>query len=322
MRSLVLVAALISLIGSNAVRAATYSTIIDPANTSFTEALGINNSGTIVGYGNASTPNGFVLTPPSTFARQNFPGADGGTQVRGIDSAGSTVGSSTTAGITSGFYQSGGTFTPVNQPGTVFNRLLGINQAGTIAAGYASSTDTAGATGQQAYTYNFSSLTFTNISTLLPANTNGQATGLNNSGMIVGFYQLLSGKYSAFSDVGGTITSFLVPGSTSTQALGVNDLGRIVGDYVDGSGTMFGFLDIGGTFTTIDPPGAVSTTANGINDLGQIVGFYTDATGATLGFETSTAATPLPAALPLFATGLGGLGLLGWRRKRRTRTGA
>jgi hypothetical protein len=27
--------------------------------------------------------------------------------------------------------------------------------------------------------------------------------------------------------------------------------------------------------------------------------------------------TPVPAALPLFATGLGGLGLLGWRRKRR-----
>jgi hypothetical protein len=31
----------------------------------------------------------------------------------------------------------------------------------------------------------------------------------------------------------------------------------------------------------------------------------------------ATAATPLPAALPLFATGLGGLGLLGWRRKRK-----
>jgi len=28
-------------------------------------------------------------------------------------------------------------------------------------------------------------------------------------------------------------------------------------------------------------------------------------------------ATPLPAALPLFATGLGGLGLLGWRGKRK-----
>jgi hypothetical protein len=29
--------------------------------------------------------------------------------------------------------------------------------------------------------------------------------------------------------------------------------------------------------------------------------------------------TPLPATLPLFATGLGGLGLLGWRRKRKAR---
>jgi uncharacterized repeat protein (TIGR01451 family) len=32
-----------------------------------------------------------------------------------------------------------------------------------------------------------------------------------------------------------------------------------------------------------------------------------------------TGATPLPAALPLFATGLGALGLLGWRRKRKAR---
>ena len=32
---------------------------------------------------------------------------------------------------------------------------------------------------------------------------------------------------------------------------------------------------------------------------------------------TGTAATPLPAALPLFASGLGALGLLGWRRKRK-----
>jgi hypothetical protein len=29
---------------------------------------------------------------------------------------------------------------------------------------------------------------------------------------------------------------------------------------------------------------------------------------------------PLPAALPLFGTGLGALGLLGWRRKRKSTT--
>jgi len=33
--------------------------------------------------------------------------------------------------------------------------------------------------------------------------------------------------------------------------------------------------------------------------------------------EAIAATTPLPAALPLFASGLGGLGLLGWRRKRK-----
>lgn len=33
--------------------------------------------------------------------------------------------------------------------------------------------------------------------------------------------------------------------------------------------------------------------------------------------QTSPPTTPLPAALPLFATGLGAMGLLGWRRKRK-----
>ena len=36
----------------------------------------------------------------------------------------------------------------------------------------------------------------------------------------------------------------------------------------------------------------------------------------------SSGATPLPATLPLFATGLGGLGLFGWRRKRKAQAGA
>ena len=34
-------------------------------------------------------------------------------------------------------------------------------------------------------------------------------------------------------------------------------------------------------------------------------------------FSLDGVATPLPGALPLFATGLGVLGLLGWRRKRK-----
>jgi hypothetical protein len=38
---------------------------------------------------------------------------------------------------------------------------------------------------------------------------------------------------------------------------------------------------------------------------------------ADAGYVTDVSSTPIPAALPLFATGLGAMGLLGWRRKRK-----
>jgi hypothetical protein len=42
------------------------------------------------------------------------------------------------------------------------------------------------------------------------------------------------------------------------------------------------------------------------------------ATDNAVTFSDTPFATPIPAALPLFATGLGALGLLGWRRKRES----
>ena len=49
-----------------------------------------------------------------------------------------------------------------------------------------------------------------------------------------------------------------------------------------------------------------------------LLGTYTGLNSVTGYTDTvKISATPLPAALPLFAGGLGGLGLLGWRRKRK-----
>jgi hypothetical protein len=46
--------------------------------------------------------------------------------------------------------------------------------------------------------------------------------------------------------------------------------------------------------------------------------FMSGATGTVCGIlEPVCLTTPIPPALPLFATGLAGLGLLGWRRKRK-----
>src|SRR5271165_1297847 len=161
-------------LGTGAAHADAFINIVDPLNPTFTQALGINDSSTIVGYGNAAIFNGFELTlppVPANFTRQNVSGADGGTQVVGISGTGTTVGFSITGGVTNGFAQNGGTFTTVNNPGTVFNQLLGINKSGTLAAGYSSATDPAGATGQKAYFVSggplFTSPAFHDISGLL-----------------------------------------------------------------------------------------------------------------------------------------------------------
>ena len=110
------------------------------------------------------------------------------------------------------------------------------------------------------------------------------ATGINDSGDIVGGYTAGSYLYS-----GGSYTRISVPGRlTITDAQGINNAGQIVGYYGDDSG-LHGFLLSGGSYTRIDVPGSFRTFAYGINNAGQIVGTYQVGgdTGPELGFLLS-----------------------------------
>ena len=85
-----------------------------------------------------------------------------------------------------------------------------------------------------------------------------------------------------------------------TVMVSVGDVFNIA--YGMNSDTGLGIVDLSHTATIS------FSTPDGI--------FLTSLLGGEFG-DVPTSATPLPAALPLFASGLGALGLLGWRRKRK-----
>ena len=285
-----------------------FQTVISPGDPAFTQLLGINNSGTIAGYfgdGSVVPNNGFTLVLPNSYTPENFPGSTQ-TQVIGINNTGWTAGfyvDSAMPGVTHGFTYNG-SFTNVDAPGTAFNQILGIND-GFTAVGY-SSLDPTGMTLQKSYMV--SGTTFTYLDGFLPVGVgNNQAVGINNAGLVVGFYADSIGVLHGYLFNGATATTLDYMGGMGTQAFGINNKGEIVGDYTDSMGVMHGFTYQGGIWSTVDDPAGVpgSTVINGVNDLGQIVGFYVDANGNTDGFVGTP--TPEPGSLVLMGSGILGL---------------
>jgi hypothetical protein len=97
-------------------------------------------------------------------------------------------------------------------------------------------------------------------------------------------------------------------------------------DASSGTGSIIGLYGYFGDLVlpygyTSETPISVSATYDNATfaSLGVTPGTYvwTWGTGPDQSFTLEIGATPLPAALPLFATGLGVMSLLGWRRKRK-----
>lgn len=245
-------------------------------NDTFTQLLGVNDAGTIVGL-HGATNQGFSLTLPNSFTAENPPGATA-TDVVDINNFGASDGFFVDANnVTHGFVDNKGTFATLDAPNTAFNQLLSVNDLGQE-AGY-SSLDPAGQVNQLAYVRQANgSYTFLDNAdhTLnLPANVNSQATGINDEGQVVGFFMPTSTTSNGFVLDDGKLTVLQAPGSTFTQALGENDLGQIVGFFNDAQGAAHGFVYSDDKYVTIDAPGATATTINGISNTGRIVGFDT-----------------------------------------------
>jgi len=135
----------------------------------------------------------------------------------------------------------------------------------------------------------------------------------------VSFSGAASSTLGAFSETSNSTVTLFGPSYTT--------LSLTNGTFTDtfGDGTLFGTLTATGTANGTTSTSVISLIFTGgtgafAGDTGTETSneTLTIATSADTGSFTGTlTTTPLPAALPLFAGGLGALGLFGWRRKRK-----
>jgi len=103
------------------------------------------------------------------------------------------------------------------------------------------------------------------------------AFGINDSGKIVGFYNLPDGSAKGYQLSGKTFKDVIYPGAFATIPYGINKSGMIVGAYCPSQPCDYDFHAFtlkGMNYTTFDFPGGMNTSANGANSSGDIVGSY------------------------------------------------
>jgi hypothetical protein len=185
-----------------------------------------------------------------------------------------------------------------NTKGRGFNQLLGINRHGKI-AGYFGS----GAQGHPNKGYLLSppygqaNYRAENV----PGSAQTQVTGLNGTGVTVGFYATANkANPAANANMGfwarnGHFHSVAFParkapkGKSSPrvdQLLGISNAGEAVGFYVDKMGNSHGYLYNIATrrFVSIPVSGAASVTGTGINNKNAVVGFFNHSAGMVKAF--------------------------------------
>ena len=292
-----------------------------PDFTQGTTVNGINNLGQAVGFTTAANGafNNFIRNTDASFTNITF--ADSAeAMANGVNSNGQVVGG---LGQFAFFLTNGGntvTDLPSVTSTTTSEVAFGINDRGAIVGQYSdSSTGTS-----PGFVYAKGAFT-----TLNPVANDSQvfAQGINNNGLVVGFYNTdgvhdhgflydtATQKYTLLADP--TVSANLL----FTQFLGINDNGNAVGYYQNTDGSQHGFLYniAAGTYSYLDDPNAARTgfsitQITGINNSNEIAGFYVDAnSGLQRGF-VAMQSVPEPGSMALL--GIGTLLAAGFLRRR------
>jgi len=207
-------------------------TLFDYPGASSTIAFGINDSRLISGtaYIKNGTAAVSFLYDGTTFTTIRAPG-DSATLAHGINNAGVIVGGDgLSLSGTKGFALVGTKFKEVSPPGVyVYVFANGVNNLNQIVG-----TDDNGA-------FSYHNGKYKTI--VFPGASQTQAWGLNDSGIIVGWYvECTPACEHGFALLKGRYLSFDYPGAMGTFADGINASGQIVGSYTPDEQTFHGFV--------------------------------------------------------------------------------
>jgi probable HAF family extracellular repeat protein len=160
------------------------------------------------------------------------------------------------------------------------------------------------------------------------------ATGINNSGQVVGWADAAVGYQAFVTDTNGTgITNLGTLGGDESKAVSINDFGQVIGHASAANGDDHAFIYSNGGMTDLSLLDVVVsaewTYINliDINNNGQILGYGYLNNGERetflLSFTPDTVFTPQPIFIPsipepeTYAMLLAGLGLIGFMARRR-----
>ena len=244
----------------------------------FSQALAVNNRGTVVGVADTSAANyvPFSYSGSTLSYLGSLGNAAGYGYALGINDAGTIVGYSFTMPGTASpyhaFIYAGGVMADIGTLGGTTSSANGINNNGIVVG----SSATLGDTAHHAFTY--SAGVMTDMGTLGGANS--QATAVNASGAAAGFSSTAGDLAThAFLYSAGLLTDLGTLGGSNSFASGINNAGAIVGYSSNpGDSAHRGFLYQNGTMTDLGTLGGSNSFAYGVNNSGIIVG-TADTTG-------------------------------------------